>query len=175
MNKERFITLTLIVLAAAASRLLPHPTNVAPITALALFGGAYFERKWMAFAVPLFAMFLSDALIGFHESMAVVYLAFCVVVLFGFALRRYIHFASVLGASLAGSITFFLITNFALWLPYDLYPHTAEGVMQSYIAALPFFQNTLLGDLFYSALLFGGFAMAERHYPLLRVRPNQAA
>lgn len=168
MNRERLITLTLIVLAAAASRLLPHAPNVAPIAAIALFGGAQFERKWLAFAVPFLALLLSDAVIGFYEQMWVTYLAFAAVVCIGFALRGRLRFLPVTGAAVLSSALFFLITNCALWLPYDIYPKTAAGVLLGYEAALPFFRNTLLGDLFYTALLFGGFALAERKLTWLK-------
>lgn len=170
MNKERLIALTLIILTAAASRLLPHPPNVAPIAAIALFAGAQFERKWLAFAVPLLALVISDMVIGFYDQVAVTYLAFAVIVCLGFALRGHQRFLPIAGATLAGSVLFFLTTNCALWIHNDLYPKTLEGVMQGYTAALPFFRNTLLGDAFYSALLFGGFALAERRMAWLKSR-----
>ncbi len=162
MSKERLITLALIILAAAASRLLPHPSNVAPITAIALFAGAHFTNRKLAFAIPLVAMLLSDLIIGFYAQMWITYLAFAVIVCIGFGLQGRVRPASTLGASLLSSVVFFLITNFALWSHYDLYPQTLEGVMQGYVAALPFLGNSVLGDLFYTALIFGGFALAER-------------
>lgn len=169
MNKERLITLSLIILAASASRLLPHPVNVTPIAALALFAGAQFERKWLAFAVPLLALFLSDIVIGFYSQMWVTYAAFAAVALIGFRLRGHVRPLPVIGATLAGSVAFFLISNCALVMHGELYPATWEGMMASYAAALPFFRHTLLGDLFYAALLFGGFALAERKYAWLRL------
>ena len=168
MNKERLITLTLIIFAAAASRLLPHPANVAPIAAIALFSGAQFERKWLAFAVPLAALVISDAIIGFYPQMYITYIAFALVTCIGFALKNRQRPLPIAVATLSGSVAFFLITNFALWNGYNLYPHTWAGVVEGYFAALPFFQQTVLGDLFYAALLFGGFALAERKYPRLR-------
>lgn len=175
MNKERLITLSMIVLAAAASRLLPHPDNVAPIAAIALFAGAQFERKSLAFVIPLSAMLLSDIALGFYEGMWMTYVGFAAVVCVGFTLRGFQKALPVAGATLLGSALFFLITNFApLALP-SIYPATFEGVMQSYVAALPFFRNTLIGDAFYSALLFGGFALAEYRFSWLRLRSLQAA
>lgn len=168
MNKERVLTLTLMILAAAASRLLPHPANVAPIAAIALFSGAQFERKWMAFTVPLAALVISDAIIGFYPQMVITYIAFALVTCIGFALKNRQRALPIVVATLSGSVAFFLITNFALWNGYNLYPHTWAGVVEGYFAALPFFQHTVLGDLFYAALLFGGFALAERKYPQLR-------
>ena len=168
MNKERLVTLTLIILAAATSRILPHPDNVAPIAAIALFAGAHFERKWQAFALPIAAMLASDSIIGFYDAMWVTYIGFAAVVCIGFLLRQNKSFLRVLGATIGGSVAFFLISNFALWAHHDLYPHTLEGVMESYAMALPFFRNSLIGDLFYTGLLFGGFALAERKFTPLR-------
>jgi hypothetical protein len=168
MNKDRLITLTMIILAAAVSRILPHPDNVAPIAAMALFGAAQFERKWLAFAVPLLALLISDAFIGFYEHMYVTYVGFIAVTCIGLLLRGHVKPLPVVGATLGASVAFFLITNCALWIHYDLYPKTLEGVTTGYIAALPLFRNTVIGDLFYSALLFGGFALAERRYLWLR-------
>jgi hypothetical protein len=168
MNKERLVTLTLIILAAATARLLPHPHNVAPIAAIALFAGAHFERKWQAFVLPLLAMLVSDAIIGFYDAMWVTYLAFATVVCLGFLLRKNKSFLAVAGATVSGSVLFFLVSNFALWMHHNLYPHTLDGIMESYTMALPFFRNTLIGDLFYSGLLFGGFALAERKFTPLR-------
>lgn len=175
MNVERLITLSLIVLAASLSRLVPHPYNFAPITAIALFGAAKFERKWEAFVIPALVLLLSDAIIGFYPQMGVTYFAFAVIACIGFGLRNHQGSLPVLAATLGSSVLFYLITNFALWLPYDLYPATVEGVMESYIAALPFFKNTLAGDVFYAALLFGGFALAERRFTRLQPGRPMAA
>lgn len=170
MNKQRFFTLSLVVLAAAASRVLPHPVNVAPIAAIALFGGAMFERKSLGFIVPALALLLSDAVIGFYAGMGTVYLAFAVVACFGLALRGYQTGVNVVVASVASSVAFFLITNCPFLVSHTPYPDGFDGLMMSYTAALPFFRNSLLGDLFYSVLLFGGFALAERRYSFLRQR-----
>jgi hypothetical protein len=168
MNKERLLTLSLLVFAAAIARIVPHPANVAPIAAIALFSGAQFDRKWQAFSIPLAAMLLSDLVIGFYSQMWVTYLAFAAVVCIGFKLRGNPGFTKLLLGTLAGSIAFFLITNFALWSHYEMYPHTLDGIMQSYTMALPFFRNSLFGDLFYSGLLFGGFILAQRSFPALK-------
>jgi hypothetical protein len=168
MNKDRLITLSLIILAAAASRLLPHPDNVAPIAAMALFAGAKFENKQLAFAIPAMAMLLSDAVIGFYSGMWITYMAFAAVVCIGFMLRSKQDVMHTALATVAGSVLFFLVTNFALWSSHGLYSHTLDGIMQSYTMALPFFRNSLLGDAFYSAILFGGFALAERRYSRLQ-------
>lgn len=175
MNKQRLITLATIVLAAAVSRLLPHPENVAPIAAIALFGGAKFEQKWLAFAVPGLALLLSDMVIGFYPGVWAVYAAFALIVCMGFALRKRESLPGVLLASLSASVLFFLITNCSFFYPSLPYPSGLQGLWLSYEAGLPFFRTTLLGDLFYNTVLFGGFALAERRYSFLRARPLATA
>lgn len=165
------------------ARLLPHFPNFTPLTAVALFGGAHFHSRWAAFGVPLLALLLSDAALeattalglhagwmaggsGFHPGMWVVYTATALVAAVGLSLRRRQSVGTVAGAVLGSSVLFFLVTNFAWWVGYDLYPHTVEGLLQCYLAALPFFHWSLLGDACYATLLFGGYALAERRFPV---------
>ena len=164
--KPRAMLLIGMIAAAAALRLLPHPSNFTPIGALALFAGAHFDDKRWAFIVPLAAMFLSDILIGFHGQMPVVYAAFAVIVCMGFALKEKKTALRVTGASLAAATFFFIVSNFAVWAFDGLYPMTFQGLVTCYVAAIPFFQNWLVGTVFYAAVLFGGFALAERKLPV---------
>lgn len=168
MNKERTLTLVAIILAAAASRLLPHPANVTPIAAIALFAGAQFGRRWPAFIVPLAAMLMSDLALGFHSTMLSVYVAFAATVWLGFGLQNRHKAASIAGRMLTGSILFFVVTNMGVWFSGELYPMTIDGLSTCFIAAIPYFSNTLLGDAFYATLLFGGMALAEKKYPVLQ-------
>jgi len=163
--KPRAVLLLAIVFSAAALRLLPHPFNFTPIGALALFAGAHFNDKRWAFIAPLVAMLLSDILIGFHGQMPVVYAAFAVIVCMGFALRDKKTALRVTGASLAAATFFFIVSNFAVWVFDGLYPMTLAGLATCYIAAIPFFQNWLVGTVFYAAVLFGGFAIIEKKLP----------
>lgn len=168
MLNLRFTVLAGLVLAAAASRLIPHLYNFTPISAMALFGGAYFSDRRFAFLVPISAMLLSDLLIGFHRGIPVVYGSFSLIVCIGFWLRRRRALSPIAGATLASSLLFFFLTNFAVWAFGSLYPRTLTGLLACFVAAIPFFQNTLLGDAVYSLILFGGFAFAERNFPALR-------
>jgi hypothetical protein len=145
MWNVRFVALAGIVLAAAAMRLLPHPPNVAPMAAIALFGGARFDSKRAALAVPLLAMWLSDVLLGFgvDRVMPFVYGSFALIVVLGRLIRDRRSPLAVGGTAFAGSVLFFVITNFGVWLSGDLYPRTAEGLVACYVAAIPFFRNTL--------------------------------
>lgn len=178
MSKPRFWVLVCMILAAAASRLIPHPPNAASITAVALFGGAYLADKRLAFLVPIAALFLSDLVLGLYSHMEVVYGSFALVVCIGLLLRRRRTPLAIGGAALASSILFFVLTNFGVWVFGSLYPRTIAGLFACYVAAIPFFQNTLLGDGLYTVALFGGFALAERWWPALResslARPQSA-
>src|ERR1035437_224802 len=156
MNKPRFIVLATMILAAAASRLIPHPPNFTPIAALALFGGAQFSSKRAAFLVPLAGLFLSDLVFGFYAITPVVYGSFALTVCLGFSLRHQRNALQVTGATIAGAVLFFVLTNFGVWAFETLYPKTMVGLAECYALAIPFFWNTLLSSLLYSAMLFGG-------------------
>lgn len=175
-NKARLVALLAAILAAAALRLLPHPPNFSPIAAIALFAGAHMPRKLLAFVAPFGALVLSDiALGGFYPGMNFVYLSFGLTVLIGWSIasrRTPLHIGA---AAVASSVLFFVLTNFGMWLFSGIYPLTSAGLVACYVAAVPFFQNTLAGDLFFTALLFGGFALAERLLPAIRQRPLVAS
>ena len=171
----RLIALLSAIAAAAALRLVPHPPNFSPIDAMALFSGAYLGRKTLAVAAPLAALLLSDLVLGFYPGMLFQYVAVVLIVLLGAAALRKIGVLRVAGAGLASSILFFTVSNFGVWLVSGMYARTLEGLGACYAAAIPFFQNTVGGDLFYAALLFGGFTFAERVLPRLRAGEAQPA
>jgi hypothetical protein len=167
-HHARLIALLSAIVAAAALRLVPHPPNFTPIDAMALFSGAYLGKRWLAFMAPLGAMLLSDLWLGFYPGMWVQYAAVALIVLFAGAALNRLSLLKVVGAALASSIIFFLVTNFGTWALSGMYPPTLSGLAACFVAAIPFFQNTLAGDLFYAGLLFGGFALLERAVPALR-------
>ena len=181
--KARTMVLVGAVLLAALSRLIPHPPNFAPMTAMALFGAATLTDKRLALLTPLLALFVSDLCIeamhrmglmaawGIYSGMWVTYSAFMLITLMGFLLRRHRTVPAIAGVTLAGSVLFFVWTNFGVWAFWNLYPHTLEGLVACYTAAIPFFRNTLLGDAVYGTALFGGFALAKRFMPVLRELP----
>lgn len=161
-----------LILLAALSRLLPHLPNVAPITALALFGAVYLDKKH-TFIVPVAAMLISDYLIGFHTEMIWVYGSFVAIGFVGLWLRNHKGIVTTVGASLVGSILFFIVTNFGVWVsPQVMYSQTFSGLVQCYVAALPFFRNTLIGDLFYVGAMFGLYEYAKRFVPSLRLKTS---
>lgn len=159
---------TLMVFAAAFVRLLPHPPNFAPIAAMALFGGAYFNRKTFAFIIPLAAMFLTDAIIGFYPSAWLTYISFALIVVLGIIMLKKVSVKNLIIASLTASISFFAITNFGVWALGTLYPKTPAGLMESYVAAIPFFQNSLVGDLFFVGVMFGAYELVKSKVPALQ-------
>ncbi|TWT75418.1 DUF6580 family putative transport protein [Allorhodopirellula solitaria] len=150
---------------AVAARLLPHPPNFTPLAALGLFAGAMSLRPLVAATVVVAAMLISDAFLGFHPLMPVVYACLLVNLVIGSRwVRQGDDFrwgAAACGriatGSLIGSVLFFLVTNFAVFL--SSYPATGGGLLACYTAAVPFFQYTLTGDLAYSAVLFGAYAL----------------
>ena len=170
-----------LILVAALTRVLPHPPNFSPVEAIALFGGAYFaSRRWAAM-VPLLAMLVSDVVLGaLHggdyasylggASFWSVYACIALSVVLGFGLRGRVSGARVLGYALAGSVIFFLVTNAAACFANPIYPRNAQGLAAAYIAGIPFFRWTVLGTLFYSAALFGGFSLLRRQVPALRAQ-----
>ena len=168
MLKPRNEALIAMILTAALMRLIPHPPNFAPIGALALFGGAQFADRRLAFLVPLTAMLLSDLCIGPYSHMEWVYGSFALITCMGLWLRSRRTAFGVAGTSLAASTLFFLITNFGEWFDGALYAKSLAGLTSCYIAALPFFGNTLLGDGCYCLALFGGLALLEKRFAILR-------
>jgi hypothetical protein len=146
----------LVVLVAVMMRFLPHPANIAPIAAMALFGGAYLNKKY-ATVLPLVAMLISDLFLGFHKTMPFVYGSFLIASVIGMALKDKIKVKTVIGASLLSSIIFYVVTNFGVWLTSGMYEMTFLGLVKCYVLAIPFFRNTLAGDLFYTVMMFGGY------------------
>ncbi len=175
MIKVRAFVVIGVVVAAAAARLIPHPPNFTPIAAMALFSGAHLADRRLAFLIPLAAMFLSDLVIGLHAVMPPVYASFALSVCLGLWLRGRTSVVRVAGATVAGSILFFIITNFAVWAWGAMYPGTLAGLAEAYMGAIPFFRNTLLGDGLYAAVLFGGFAVLEYFVAALRVGQQRLA
>lgn len=163
MNKtlNKVLLVTTLILLAAATRLFDHPANFTPIAAIAIFGGALLGKR-LAYVLPLAIMLISDIALelisgnGFYPDQVFVYGSFLMVVfLSSKTLRSKVKAQNVLGTALASSVLFFLVTNFGSWLMWDIYPNTASGLIQSYVMAIPFFQNEILATLSYSAVLFG--------------------
>lgn len=185
MNKRTLALAGLIGL-AAASRLLQH-VNIAPITAIAVFGGIQFKTRRAAVFATLAALLGTDLLkeLLYHNGLAVhpgiysgmwyTYGATALVALLCHAACGTRKPAVIATTTLAGSCLFFLVTNFAFWLFGTLYPQTAEGLIECFVLAIPFFRYSLVGDLAFVAVLSGAWAVAESRYPALEPKPEPAA
>lgn len=163
---SRMIFVISAILFAVVMRLVPHWPNFTPVAAIAIFGGAYISKKGLAFLLPVLAMFISDLIIGFHSTMIAVYTGMVIAAGIGIMLRNRIKIGNVVIASLASSVIFFIITNFASWYT-GLMPYSRDfsGLLQAYVAGIPFFNYAMIGDLFYSTVIFGSFYFVSRRVP----------
>ena len=153
---------SVFILAAAFSRLLPHPNNFVPVVAMALVSGMYFN-KMFAFIIPLAAMVLSDLVIGFHATIPFVYGSMLVSTVIGVWLHSHKKAGFIVGGTLLSSLIFFVVTNFGVWLTGGgwFYPKTWSGLLECYTLAIPFFQNSLAGDIVYTGVFVGVFEAVE--------------
>jgi hypothetical protein len=178
-KKESLILRTAVILAmialSAVLRIVPHPWNLTPVGAIALFSGAVVRDRRLAFLFPLIALFVGDLFVGLHVLIPIVYASFLINVALGLWLRDRRTTPRIAALTLLGSIQFFLITNFGVWAFLGSFPRTIAGLIACYLAGLPLFWNTLAGDALYAALLFGGFALAEHTFPALREHAPSAA
>lgn len=155
------LTAVILILFAAFSRLLPHPANFTPIAAIALFSGAYLDKKYL-YIVPVAAMLLSDMVLGFHNTMIWVYGSFVLIAFIGMWLKSHKRIGFIAGTTLVSSILFFVVTNFGMWTT-GYYGMTWNGLVECYTMAIPFFRNTIAGDLVYVALMFGVYELIIKY------------
>lgn len=188
----RWILLSAFIAIVAAIRLLPYVAdyhflyNFSPLAAMALFGAAYFNHKWMAFGIPMLALWVSNLVLDnvflseFYDGFVLfgnggVYLAFVLVGILGLFMLKKVTPLRVAGASLSASVLFFIVSNFFVWLQGTMYSMDFTGLVACYVAAIPFFWNTLAGDLFFCALMFGAFEAITYWKPSLKKVAAQEA
>ena len=174
-NKNTIWFVGSLLVLAAISRVLPHPANVTPVAAMALFGGAYINNKRWALLLPLAWMLFSDFLLqimywaglraytGFSDIIPFVYGSLLLTALLGSTLQKRLTPLPILASSMAASVIFFLITNFGVWLSWM--PHTFDGFVQCYTQAIPFFRASALGDLVYTGAFFGIAQVVRSQFP----------
>jgi hypothetical protein len=164
-TNQKMLIAGLLVLFILLGRLLPHMWNMTPVVGATLFAGVYLGKRY-ALAIPAIAMLISDMFIGFYDIklLLIVYASFALVGLFGWVLKKSVTVANVLLGSVVSSTIFFLITNWAVWQFSAWYPQTFVGLMQSYAMGVPFFKNALIGDVVYTGIFFGAYALATRVY-----------
>ncbi len=177
----QYFVLTAMILLAATSRVIPHMHNFSPLGAIALFGSAHFGRRWMALGVPIAATWLSDLLLnnvvyarfypeftwisqGFYWT----YGSYMLIAMSGWLLLRKVSVGRVLVVTGRGSLIFFVVSNLGCWVGSTMYPQTVGGLMTCYAAGIPFLQGTVLGDFFYSALLFGVYHAMQNRWAILK-------
>jgi len=182
----RPLAIASLILLVALTRLLPHPPNFAPLTALAVFGAIRYSDRRAALLAPLLALLASDLVRevlyryglaeqwGIYRGMWAVYGTTALIVLMARLARGTRSPVVIASMTLAGSCLFFVLTNFAVWADGSRYPLTGEGLVACYTAAIPFFRNALLGDAFYATVLFGVWALAEAGVPALRPAPAKS-
>lgn len=162
-KKQQFAIAIGLIAISVLGRIIPHPWNMTPVAASALFAGAYLGARW-SLVVPLLSMLIGDAIIGFYnwEFLSVVYASMLAI---GFAsyLTKGKRGAGVfLTRPIGASVFFFLTTNAAVCFFGTMYPHTLPGLFASYISGLPFFGHDLLGNLLFTGVLFGGYEYAKK-------------
>ena len=182
MNKKidlRFSIIALMIVLAAASRFI-FPPNLTSIGAIALFGGAYFANKKWAYLIPVLALWFSNLILNnvfyaqYYEGFVwfanpLVYVAFLLIVTIGVVFLKKVKPGRLFLASISGSVLFFLISNLGSFFTFAMYPKNFAGLIECYTMAIPFFWNTLAGDLFFTALLFGVFEFMQNRVPALKV------
>jgi hypothetical protein len=182
----RFGIICTIILLAAGSRFIPHPPNFSPIGSIALFGAAYYSKRYWSYFIPLIAMFLSDMALNnviyhslfngftwFYSGALYTYGAILLIVLLGTLTLKKIRIPNLIASALGASIIFYIVSNFGVWASngmYGMYPRTFAGLMECYIAGLPFLQNLLAGDFVYTIVLFGAFELIQYRFPSLRLQ-----
>ncbi len=173
ISSKKFLFVTFSLVLVALTRFLPHPPNFTAVGALALFGGAMYGSYVLRFVIPLLIIFFTDLVLNnlvygayydgfvwFTEGAEFIYGGFVLMVAFGIILGNKINARNVIGSGLIGSLAFFLITNFGVWMaPASLYPNTAEGLIGCYVAGIPFLLNSIAGTLVFSGVLFGSYAL----------------
>lgn len=171
MKKLNYLLLSVFALASLAvcTRLVPHPQNFTPLAAIAIFSGAMLGKKWYAFAVPVAIRLVSDLLLGapLYSSMWAVYLSMGLVVVMGMFMCANMRFRNVFATALLSAVAFFIITNFACWLE-GWYGYSFQGLMNCYVAAIPFFRMDILSTMVYSIGFWGIYQVAVKTVPALR-------
>lgn len=182
MTEKRLHIVAVFVLFAVAgvARLIPHIPNFTPTEGVTLFGAAYLGRKYFAFLLPVLMLYITDLVLNntinrsfFTESEGIVWfsnymiygmLSIAFIVLMGSGILKKITIFRVGGAALGSAVIFFIISNFGVWLHSAFYTRDIAGITQCYIAAWPFFRTTLISNLLFTALLFGGYELFLRRF-----------
>ena len=165
MNKTnfKFYSALMLIIILAFSRIIPHPANFTPILGMAVFAGTVFDKKIFSFLIPLLAMILSDLFLGFHSGIVIIYFAICLNVAIGIYFINKISYFKIFVSLVSGSLVFFIITNFAVWVSSGMYTYSLEGLLTCYTMALPFLQNTIISTILYGVGAFFIFELSNKY------------
>ena len=147
MKKEIFPIALILIL--AFSRLIPHPPNFTPIISMAVMSGFFLRNIRLSLLVVVFSMLISDIIIGIHSNMFFVYFSLILIIFTFNMLTKKMNILNVALLSFCGSLLFFMISNFGVWLNSTLYEKNISGLINCYTMAIPFFHNTLISTLFF--------------------------
>ena len=150
LKKHSFPIILIIIL--ASSRIVPHPHNFTPILAVGIFAGFYFKQFFLSSFIVIASMFIGDIYFGFHNTMFFTYVALTAATGLGLFIKKF-KLTEILFSGLSSSVCFFIITNFGVWLVSGMYEANLNGLLQSYVMAIPFFHNTLISTLFFLFIL----------------------
>ncbi len=165
---NQIIVGTLVIGGGVFLRLIPHPANVAPIGAMALFGGMYLNKKY-ALLIPAVTLFLSDIILGFYRGMPFVYASFLLIGIIGLWMQsQKKSWKNLIFVTLISSFLFFIITNFGVWLLSGMYERNIPGFFRCYVLALPFLRNSIFGDLGYFGIFIACYQAVTHMFVKMR-------
>ncbi len=177
--------LSIIILLAAFTRIMPHPPNFSPMAAIGLFGAAHFAKKWQAFFIPLIGIWVSDLVINnyvysssssnfvwFYSGFYWQYMSYILIIFAGlFIFNRGISLTKTVGGMISSSGIFFLVSNFGVWAGGTMYPKNFGGLITCYAAGVPFIHNTIISDVLFTTVLFGTYYLLQVEYFSLKIKP----
>ncbi len=177
--------LSIIILLAAFTRIMPHPPNFSPMAAIGLFGAAHFAKKWQAFFIPLIGIWISDLVINnyvysssssnfvwFYSGFYWQYISYILIIFAGlFIFNRGISLTKMFGGMISSSGIFFLVSNFGVWAGGTMYPKNFGGLITCYAAGVPFIHNTIISDVLFITVLFGTYYLLQVEYSSLKIKP----
>ena len=177
--------LSIIILLAAFTRIMPHPPNFSPMAAIGLFGAAHFAKKWQAFFIPLIGIWVSDLVINnyvynssssnfvwFYSGFYWQYISYILIIFTGlFIFNRGISLTKTAGGMISSSGIFFLVSNFGVWAGGTMYPKNFSGLITCYAAGVPFIHNTIISDVLFTTVLFGTYYLLQVEYSSLKIKP----
>ena len=177
--------LSIIILLAAFTRIMPHPPNFSPMAAIGLFGAAHFAKKWQAFFIPLIGIWISDLVINnyvysssssnivwFYSGFYWQYISYILIIFAGlFIFNRGISLTKTFGGMISSSGIFFFVSNFGVWAGGTMYPKNFGGLITCYAAGVPFIHNTIISDVLFTTVLFGTYYLLQVEYSSLKIKP----